>query len=124
MVRAIKSLDELNEDLKKISQKLVVIDFFATWVILSIEIENRNQLNFSWCGPCVRIAPKIEEWSNGDYKESVVFMKVDVDEAEEVAAKYSVDAMPTFVLIKDGKEIDRVVGASVDQLKEKIEKNK
>ena len=76
---------------------------------------------FSWCGPCLRIAPKIEDWSTGDFKDSVVFLKVDVDQAEAVSQQYDVEAMPTFVFIKNGKEIHRVVGANVDQLKADID---
>ena len=74
-----------------------------------------------WCGPCVRIAPKIEEWSTGDYKDKVVFLKCDVDEAEAVSQKYDIEAMPTFVFFKDGKEIHRVVGANADQLRADID---
>ena len=69
-----------------------------------------------WCGPCVRIAPKIEDWSSKDFKDKVIFLKCDVDQAEAVSQQYSVEAMPTFVFFKNGKEIHRVVGANVDQL--------
>jgi thioredoxin 1 len=75
-----------------------------------------------WCGPCVRIAPKVEEWSTGDFKDNVVFFKVDVDQAEAVSQEYNVEAMPTFVFFKDEKEVHRMVGANVDQLKSDIEK--
>jgi thioredoxin 1 len=75
-----------------------------------------------WCGPCLRIAPKIEDWSGGDFKDKVVFLKCDVDQAEAVSQEYNVEAMPTFVFFKDGKEIFRVVGANIDSLKEGIDK--
>jgi thioredoxin 1 len=70
-----------------------------------------------WCGPCVRISPKLEEWSSGDFKDSVVFLKIDVDEVEEATKVYKIEAMPTFVFFKDGEEIHRLVGANVEQLK-------
>jgi len=78
-------------------------------------------LAIRWCGPCVRIAPKIEDWSTGDFKDTVVFLKCDVDQAEAVSQEYNIEAMPTFVFFKDGKEIHRIVGANVDQLKADIE---
>lgn len=74
-----------------------------------------------WCGPCVRIAPKIEDWSTGEFKERVIFLKCDVDQAESVSQEYKIEAMPTFVFFKDGKEVHRMVGANVDQLKTDIE---
>ncbi|XP_033737716.1 thioredoxin-1-like [Pecten maximus] len=83
--------------------KLVVVDFFATW-----------------CGPCKAISPRIEEFS----KEftNVVFLKVDVDEAEDVAAEKGISAMPTFKFFKNGGEVGEVVGASEAKIKEAIEK--
>ncbi|CAF0789541.1 unnamed protein product [Rotaria sordida] len=106
MVHAITTLEELRSETEheKNKNKLIVIDFFATW-----------------CGPCVRIAPKIEEWSTGDFKDNVVFLKCDVDQAEAVSQEYNIEAMPTFVFIKNGKEVHRLVGANVDQLKADID---
>ncbi len=74
-----------------------------------------------WCGPCVRIAPKIDDWSTGDFKDTVIFLKCDVDEAEAVSQQYDVEAMPTFVFFRDGKEITRVVGGDPEKLKAEIE---
>ena len=51
----------------------------------------------------------------------MIFIKVDVDQAEEVSQKYDVEAMPTFIFFKDGKEVHRVVGANAEQLKADIE---
>ncbi|CAF2634034.1 unnamed protein product [Rotaria sp. Silwood2] len=106
MVHAITSLEELQAVIKneKNKGKLIVLDFFATW-----------------CGPCVRVAPKIEDWSTGEFKDKVVFLKCDVDQAEAVSQEYNIEAMPTFVFIKDEKEIHRIVGANVEQLKADIE---
>jgi thioredoxin 1 len=83
----------------------VVVDFFATW-----------------CGPCKRIAPFIEELSNKHT--NVVFLKVDVDELGETSAREGVSAMPTFYFYKGGKKVGDVVGASNAKIQELVEKHK
>ena len=85
---------------------LVIVDFFATW-----------------CGPCKAIAPKIEEMANGEFSD-LKFLKVDIDELEELAVEYNITAMPTFKFIKSGKEVDELVGANVEKLIEKINTHK
>ena len=65
------------------------------------------------------IAPIFHELS--EQIDSVVFLKVDVDENPDTAAKYSVSAMPTFVFIKGGEVVDRLMGANPARLKEMIE---
>jgi len=78
-----------------------------------------------WCGPCKMISPKLEELSKvTEY--AVLVYKVDVDEAEDVAAECNISAMPTFILFdKDGKEVEpRVQGANQDKLKALFEKTK
>ncbi len=66
------------------------------------------------------IGPKFVAFSETYTK--LKFVKVDVDEAADVAEKYEVAAMPTFIVIKDGEKVDSLVGASEDKLKEMIEK--
>ncbi|XP_077211848.1 thioredoxin H2-like [Tasmannia lanceolata] len=87
----------------KNSTQLIVIDFTA-----------------SWCGPCRFMDPVWKEFA-ATFSD-VVFVKIDVDELMEVAQEWGVEAMPTFVLVKKGKEVGRVVGAKKEDLKNKIEK--
>ncbi|KAL5663001.1 hypothetical protein ACJX0J_023109, partial [Zea mays] len=56
----------------------------------------------SWCGPCRFIEPAFKELASRF--SDAIFVKVDVDELAEVARTWKVEAMPTFVLVKDGKE--------------------
>ena len=72
----------------------VLIDFFA-----------------EWCGPCRMMAPVLDEVAR-DYAGKLKVVKVDVDEAEETAARFGVTAMPTFVLVKNGREAFRRIGAA------------
>lgn len=72
---------------------LTFIDFFA-----------------EWCGPCKIMAPVFEELER-EYEGKVEFKKVDVEAESDEAAKFGVMSIPTFVLLKDGKEISRKMGA-------------
>ena len=63
-----------------------------------------------WCGPCKIMAPVFEE-IEGKYKGQIEFEKVDVEANEQLAGQYDIRSIPTFVLIKDGKELDRRMGA-------------
>ena len=61
------------------------------------------------------VAPTFEAMAKEN--PNVVFIKVDVDEAESIAAKCGIKAMPTFHFYKDGKKVEEVVGAKVQKLK-------
>lgn len=65
------------------------------------------------------IAPLFAELS--EEIEGVTFVKVDVDENPDTAAKYQVSAMPTFIFIKGGEVVDRLMGADPNRLKGLIE---
>ena len=75
------------------ADKPVVVDFWA-----------------EWCGPCKMMLPIVEELSN-DYNEKAIIAKVDVDSSPETAARFMVRNIPTILFIKDGKVIDKQVGA-------------
>lgn len=64
-----------------------------------------------WCGPCRMAEPVLEELSEA-YKGKVVFVKVNVDENPQTHGKYGVMSIPTTIVIKNGKEIDRQIGFS------------
>lgn len=84
----------------------VLVDFFATW-----------------CGPCKMLAPVVEQLAE-EYQGRVAVYKLDVDEAQEIAQKYSVMSIPTLVFFQDGKESERMVGVvSQVQLKDAMERN-
>lgn len=74
-----------------IKEGLVLIDFFATW-----------------CGPCKMLSPVIEQLAIEHPELKVV--KVDVDEAPEIAIPYQVQAIPTLLLMKEGKLVNRGMG--------------
>merc|ERR1711976_314847 len=104
MVTVVNDLDDFKKKLESAGDKLVVVDFFATW-----------------CGPCKVIGPKIDEMAKA--MKNVLFLKVDVDEAEDVATEYNITAMPTFLFMKKGNKLDDLMGANHDKLTELIEKH-
>ncbi|KAL7212032.1 hypothetical protein ACSBR2_014819 [Camellia fascicularis] len=73
----------------------------------------------SWCMPSVAMNPFIEELAS-TYQD-ILFLTVDVDDVKAVATKYEVKAMPTFLLMKDGAQVDKIVGANPDEIKKRIE---
>lgn len=63
-----------------------------------------------WCGPCVSIAPALEDLAK-DYQGKAVVCKVNVDENRHIPSNYGVRSIPYLVLFKDGEVVDSVIGA-------------
>lgn len=74
------------------SDKPVLVDFWAPW-----------------CGPCKMAAPVLEELSK-DYEGKLQVVKINVDENQQVSEQYGIMSIPTTVLFKGGKELDRHIG--------------
>ncbi|KAM7482920.1 hypothetical protein LguiB_007503 [Lonicera macranthoides] len=74
----------------------------------------------TWCGPCRFISPLFT--SLAEKYPKVVFLKVDIDEAKDAAAQWNINSVPTFFFVKNGKEVDKVVGADKSSLEKKIAK--
>ncbi|XWS50848.1 hypothetical protein CRYUN_Cryun12cG0125000 [Craigia yunnanensis] len=72
----------------------------------------------TWCGPCRYISPLYTSLAAKYAK--VVFLKVDIDEARDVAARWNISSVPTFFFVRNGKEVDKVVGADKNALEMKI----
>ena len=73
------------------SDKTVLIDFYA-----------------DWCGPCKMFSPIVE--SVAEENEDIKVVKIDVDNAQDLAIKYQIMSIPTIVVIKNGQEVNRNVG--------------
>ncbi|MBR3067579.1 MAG: thioredoxin [Prevotella sp.] len=85
--------------------KPMVVDFWATW-----------------CGPCKKIGPYIEQLAE-KYADQVIVGKVDVDDNDELAMRFGVRNIPTVLFIKDGQVVDKQIGAApLAMLEEKIQK--
>lgn len=76
-----------------------------------------------WCGPCRVVSPTVEELSK-EYDDKVNFVKVNVDQNNELASKYNVFSIPTLLIFKNGEAIAQAVGASSkSKIKDFIDKN-
>lgn len=70
------------------------------------------------------IAPKVAAMSNEEkYKDSVDFYKIDVDEVPDVAQELGIRAMPTFLIFKDGQQVEEIVGANEKAIRAAVDKH-
>ena len=84
--------DSFDQDVLQ-AEKPVLVDFWATW-----------------CGPCVAMAPVIDQVAD-EYEGKVKVGKLDVDSNPGSASRYQVRGIPTMLLFKNGQVVDQVVGA-------------
>ncbi|XP_065717004.1 thioredoxin [Patagioenas fasciata] len=101
MVKIVGSLTEFESELQSAGDKLIVVDFSATW-----------------CGPCKMIKPFFH--SLCEKYDGVVFIEIDVDDAQDVATHCDVKCMPTFQFYKNGKKVQEFSGANKEKLEETI----
>eukprot|EP01068_Selenidium_serpulae_P004546 Selendium_serpulae@DN3624_c0_g1_i2.p2 len=100
VVTEVSSREFLDDKIKGAgAEKLVVVQYSA-----------------AWCAPCRGIRPQVKELS--DNAEKVEFYLVDIDEHTSLTEDSNVEKVPTFVFLRNGKEVHRVEGAKVSLLKE------
>ena len=86
--------------------KLIIVDFWATW-----------------CGPCRMLSPILDEVEE-EMADKISVVKVNVDDADEIAAQYRIMSIPTLIFFKNGQVVDKTVGAMPKAvLVEKIKAN-
>jgi len=71
----------------------------------------------AWCGPCRMLAPIIDELAR-EYSGKMLFGKLNVDENPQVASQYQIMSIPTLLVFKNGKLVDRIVGVMPKQVLE------
>lgn len=91
LVRPVVSAEFEREVLQ--AEGLVLVDFWA-----------------SWCPPCRRLAPVVDALAS-DYQGRLSVAKVDVDENPELAQRYGIQSIPTLILFRDGRAVDKRLGA-------------
>ena len=73
----------------------------------------------SWCGPCKMMGPVVDKIAE-EIGEKVKVCKVNIDENQELAVEYNVMSIPTFIVFKNGKEINRAIGVMAKEELEKL----
>lgn len=91
MTKIINTKEQFTEEVLN-NQGLVLVDFYATW-----------------CGPCMMLAPTIDEISE-EYKDKVEVVKVNIDDNQELAIKYNIMSIPTLALFKEGNLENMLIG--------------
>lgn len=106
MTKEIEKILQLNarnwNDIVLNSDSPVLVDFWA-----------------EWCGPCRMVSPIVEQLANS-LEGKVKVSKINVDQNPEIAAEYNIQSIPSLVLFKNGKEINRIVGLSPREKYEKF----
>lgn len=99
--------DNFNQEVEN-NANLVLVDFFALW-----------------CGPCQMMSPIIDEIIQENKDSNIKIGKLNIDESQEVAVKYNVMSIPTFLLFKNGKVVGRITGyCAKEDLLQMVNKNK
>lgn len=89
-----ENLKHLNDDnfQSTINKGVTLVDFYA-----------------DWCGPCRMIAPIVEALAD-DMKDQAQIAKLDIEKAQRTTSNFGVTSIPTIIIFKDGKEVNRLVG--------------
>lgn len=101
-----EQFDRLINDLAK-GNMLIVCEFFATW-----------------CASCAQMTPVVSKWASNEYRSTVIFAKINVDQNEDLSNQYSIKGLPTFLFFKQGKEITRFTGSDVNHIENLLDQYK
>jgi len=94
------------EELIKSSELPVLVDFYA-----------------DWCGPCKMVSPVVERLAS-EYKGRIITVKIDTEKRQALAARYSIQSIPTIMLFHKGRQLMRLQGAyPYDALKSELDRN-
>ncbi|KAI3466205.1 hypothetical protein Pfo_022868 [Paulownia fortunei] len=103
--------------------RVAKVDSEVTWDMFISQAKNQGcpvvvHFMASWCMPSVVMKPFFEELAMSH--QDILFLLVDVDEIKEVASKMEIKAMPTFLLMKEGVVVDKLIGANPDEIKKRV----
>jgi thioredoxin 1 len=96
------SLEQLILSEKNATNRLIVLDCYA-----------------DWCGPCKRIAPEIDRLS-AKYNGQIMVLKADIEECDDIAESFRVQSLPTLLFFRHGTFLDKIEGANLDLIHNKI----
>ena len=82
--------------------------------VLKTDIPVLIDFSAEWCGPCKMLAPIFDSLSN-KYNGNVKFIKLDIDSNRTISSKLGIMGVPTIILFKNGKELERIVGLQPEE---------
>ncbi len=101
MKELIKKVDDENFS-QTIASGVVLIDFFA-----------------EWCGPCKMLAPVLDALAQ-ELSDKAIFAQIDVDQSPKTTTTFQITSVPTMIIFKNGKEVNRIVGLKDQETLKKI----
>ena len=104
-MKQVNSTEEFEKIIAEAGEKPVFVDFFA-----------------QWCGKCTMLMPEFEGVAQ-EKGDSVQFIKVDIEENEEIPEKYKVEALPYLICFKKGEQVGHMMGSKKEKYLEFIEKS-
>ena len=99
-----------NDEEKTMSKPVPVTDETFEAEVVQAELPVLTDFWASWCGPCLMIAPVLEEIA-AEYADQLKVVKLDVDSNSRAAIQFGVMSIPTLILFKNGQAVERLVGA-------------
>ncbi|GAB2231504.1 hypothetical protein Droror1_Dr00010512 [Drosera rotundifolia] len=114
---------EIQGEEQGVKSRVIKVDSIDTWEFYLSQAQNQGcpiavHFTASWCMPSVAMNSFFEELASA-YTD-VLFLVVDVDDVKEVASKLEIKAMPTFVFMRDGLPVDKIVGANPDEIRKRL----
>ncbi|XP_042482249.1 thioredoxin-like protein CXXS1 [Macadamia integrifolia] len=107
-----------------VKSRVVKVESQESWGLLVSQANSQRcpmvvHFTAAWCMPSVVMKPLLEELAL--VHQNILFLSVDVDEVKKVASKMEIKAMPTLLLLREGAQVDKVVGANPEEIKKRID---
>ncbi|XP_077211036.1 C-terminal cysteine residue is changed to a serine 1 [Tasmannia lanceolata] len=112
------------EGQEQLKSRVVKVDSEESWDLFITQATTQGcpvvvHFTASWCAPSVAMTHFFEELAL-NYQD-ILFLLVDVDDVKVVASKMEIKAMPTFVLLREGTKMDKLVGANPEEMRKRID---
>ncbi|GLT72533.1 hypothetical protein SLA2020_444590 [Shorea laevis] len=107
-----------------VQSRVVKVDSGESWNFFIAQAKNQGcpvvvHFRADWCRPSTAMNPFFEQLALT--YQHILFLSIDVDEVKGVASKMEIKAMPSFILMRDGTLVDKLVGANPDEIKKRID---
>ncbi len=120
--KKLKELTRLKEKKREVNAKPIIVTDLNFSEIVSKHPLALIDCWASWCAPCVAVSPIIEELAK-EYAGKILTGKLNVDENPKTAGRFQIFSIPTLLIIKNGEEVDRVIGlAPKDHIEARLRK--